>query len=101
MSKSLKLSFDLNSVVSEFRNSILDIVSSTVLPNRPKLTIATDDYFTERLQENGQVKCILRSKGVGTKKPGSRKLNSPIFNGRFHCLHTNCNIKFQITLNTP
>ena len=95
MSKSLKLSFDLNSVVEEFRNSILD---TTELPNRPKLTIDTDNYFTEKLNETGLVYCVLRSRGNQTKKTGSRKTKSPIFNGKFHCLHNNCHIKFRITL---
>ena len=98
MNKIIKLNFDFNTVVEEFRNSIMN---TTILPNRQKLTVLTDNYFSKILQETGQVKCLLRSRGVGTKKTDSRKTHSPIFNGKFHCLDKNCHIKFQITLFKP
>ena len=95
MNNSLKVNFELNSAAKEFFEFITE---KSELPNRPKLTVETFDYFTKILQNAGQVKCILRSKGVGTKKPGSRKGSSPVFKGLFHCLRKDCKIVYRIML---
>ncbi len=88
----------MNTAVQEFRDLVTD---KSLCPNRPKITLETSEYFTRILRETGQVECILRSRGIGGKKPGSRKVSCPVFRGLFHCLYKDCKIKYQIILQSP
>ncbi len=96
MNTPIKITFDFVSSNEEFRNQI---TGATVGSKRSKLTIATDNYFTEIIQKADiGVKCILRNSGKSFKKTGSRKHTGPVFNGLFKCKLKSCQIRFRIVL---
>ncbi len=95
MNTPIRIQFDLESAVEEFRNQI---TNQTENYKRKKLSCATETYFTKLVQQYTDVNCVLRNSGVSFKKSNSRKKLLPIFNGIFNCKLKTCPIKFRIVL---
>ena len=84
--------------VSELNNELKELFKDVDQPNRSKLTIETDDYFSDILQKKADVYCWLRSNGICVKKFNSNKKKSPKFKGKFHCIEKSCKIKFHVII---
>lgn len=89
-----EIEFDFESAIDEFRNCVI----GTTTPDRPKLTCATDTFFTKILKEKLDVKCFLRNMGIHMRKANSRKKKIFAFNGKFHCIIKDCRIEYRIVL---